>query len=586
MNREQLITILWLRWRLTRNQWQRSGGFGAVLAIIVAVGAFVLGGLSFVGALCGAALGLGDAQPQVVMGIWFGVTAAFLLFWLIGLLTELQRAETIDLQRLMHLPVGLGQMFAINYVASLLALSIILMVPAMTGLAIGLSWSRGAAMLLLLPLGWSMVFMITAWTYCLRGWLASMMTNPRRRRAIIMGITLGFILIAQLPNLYFNVLGRDDRPRRRSGATAEEAQLERELRRATERERLAKLVEMQRFIPPLWLPYGALALAEQRILPALLGTLGCAGLGAIGLRRAYRSTLRFYQGETGGRAGVRVAEPATTVESAPMKATRNWLEFRLPVVPEQAAAVALGTLRSMLRAPEVKMAWGTAFIVTMILGASLLFRSAPKMPEVAKPFVVVFAMSFSLFMLVQFFGNQFGYDRQGFRAFVLSPVERRLILLGKNLATWPVGGGFGLVLLVLLLFWLNLSLQIAAAAVLQLATLLLLGSLAGNLLSIMVPFRIELGSMKPTKMPALAMFVMILCQFLFPVITLPVCVPPLAEYLWVKVGGPALVPVNFLLSLLLAALAAALYWHTLGPLGRLLERREIKILNTVTAGQE
>ena len=68
------------------------------------------------------------------------------------MLSELQRSETIDLQRLMHLPVALGQMFVINYVASLLALSIILMVPAMTGLALGLTFSRGPAMLLLLPL--------------------------------------------------------------------------------------------------------------------------------------------------------------------------------------------------------------------------------------------------------------------------------------------------------------------------------------------------------------------------------------------------------------------------------------------------
>ena len=51
-----------------------------------------------------------------------------------------------------------------------------------------------------------MVFMITAWTYCLRGWLATMMSNPRRRRTVIMGITFAFILLSQGPNLYFNVL--------------------------------------------------------------------------------------------------------------------------------------------------------------------------------------------------------------------------------------------------------------------------------------------------------------------------------------------------------------------------------------------
>src|SRR5262245_23200236 len=202
------------------------------MAAIVAVSAVVLGAATFVGGLLGAAQGLGEAKPTVVMGIWLGVTVAFLFFWMIGLLSELQRSETIDLQRLMHLLVALGQMFVINYVASHVTLSIILMLPAMTGLALGLMLSRGPAMVLLLPLAWSMVFMITAWTYCLRGWLAAMMSNPRRRRAIIMGITLALILVFQLPNFYFNVFGgrkRYDRPR---GATPEEVQRNRAARQA------------------------------------------------------------------------------------------------------------------------------------------------------------------------------------------------------------------------------------------------------------------------------------------------------------------------------------------------------------------
>ncbi len=585
MNREQLKTILWLRWRLTRNQWQRAGGFGAVLAVLVAVSAMVLGATSFVGGLLGAALGLGEVKPEVVMGIWLGLTLAFLFFWLIGLLAELQRSETIDLQRLMHLPVALGQMFLINYVASHLALSIILMLPAMTGLALGLTFSRGPAMLLLLPLAWSMVFMISAWTYCLRGWLAAMMSNPRRRRAIIMGITLAFILVAQLPNFYFNVFGRH-RSKQPGNATPEEVQRDRAARQAAEKENLEKLIAVQKFIPPLWLSYGALGLAEHRVWPALLGTCGCAGLGALGLRRAYRSTVKFYQGETGGLAGARVGPPMATIAAPPVKAGKTLIDVRLPLVPEQASAVALGTFRSMLRAPEVKMAWGTAFIVTVILGASVFLRSAPKIPAAAKPFLVTGAMVFSLFMLVQFLANQFGFDRQGFRAFVLSPVDRRLILLGKNLATWPVTATTGLVVLTMISFWLRLPILAAVAAVFQLATLVLLGSLAGNLLSILVPFRIQAGSMKPTKMPALAMVTMVLFQFLFPLVLLPVFLPPLLELIWRLAGWPPWIPVNLLLSALLATEAATLYWQTLGPLGRLLQRREIKILNTVTAEQE
>jgi len=586
LNWEQLKTILWLRWRLTRNQWQRAGGFGAVLAVIVTVCAVVLGATTFFGGLIGGALGLGEVKPVVVMGIWLGVTVAFLFFWLIGLLAEIQRSETIDLQRLMHLPVALGQMFVINFVASHFALSIILMLPAMTGLALGLAFSRGPAMLLLLPLAWSMVFMISAWTYCLRGWLATMMGNPRRRRAIIMGITLAFIIVAQLPNFYFNVFGGRKRFDLPKNATPEEVQSHRAARQAKDKVNVHRLIAFQKLIPPLWVPYGALGLAEHRVWPALLGTVGCLSLGVLGLRRAYRSTVKFYQGETGGQAGRREILSAPTATTLPAPVGRTLLELRLPVVPEQAAAVALGTLRSMLRAPEVKMAWGTAFIVTVILGASVLFRSAPKFPDAAKPFVVTGAMAFSLFMLVQFLANHFGYDRQGFRAFVLSPVDRRLILLGKNLANWPVSAAFGLLLLVVISFWLRLPILAAVAAIFQLATLLLLGSLAGNLLSILVPFRIEAGSMKPTKMPARAMLTMVLCQFLFPVVMLPVFVPPLLEWLCQLAGWPALVPINLILSVLLAMLTVVLYWQTLEPLGRLLQRREISILNTVTAEQE
>jgi len=102
-----------------------------------------------------------------------------------------------------------------------------------------------------------------------------------------------------------------------------------------------------------------------------------------------------------------------------------------------------------------------------------------------------------------------------------------------------VGATFGLLLLVMISFWLRLQILTALAAVFQLATLLLLGSLGGNLLSILIPFRIEAGSMKPTKMPALAMLVMLLCNLLFPVVMLPVFVPPLLEWFWQLAGWPS-----------------------------------------------
>ena len=35
MDTDQLRTILWLRWRLSRNQWSRAGGLAVVLTLIV-----------------------------------------------------------------------------------------------------------------------------------------------------------------------------------------------------------------------------------------------------------------------------------------------------------------------------------------------------------------------------------------------------------------------------------------------------------------------------------------------------------------------------------------------------------------------
>ena len=102
---------------------------------------------------------------------------------------------------------------------------------------------------------------------------------------------------------------------------------------------------------------------------------------------------------------------------------------------------------------------------------------------------------FSVFILVQFFANQFGFDRDGFRVLILSPVQRRLILLGKNLACLPVAVTTGVVLL--LIAAALLSPPLCGPGFTNLRRWCCWPGLAGNLLSILVPYRIQPGSMKP-----------------------------------------------------------------------------------------
>src|SRR5262249_51912873 len=122
-------------------------------------------------------------------------------FWLGALMVEIQRSESIDIPKLLHLPVTLSQVFVFNYAASHFTPALVLLLPAMIGLCLGLTLGAGWRMAPLAGVLLSVLFLITAWTYCLRGWLAALMVNKRRRRAIIVWLTLVLVLLGQSPNL-------------------------------------------------------------------------------------------------------------------------------------------------------------------------------------------------------------------------------------------------------------------------------------------------------------------------------------------------------------------------------------------------
>src|SRR5262249_7334194 len=122
---------------------------------------------------------------------------------------------------------------------------------------------------------------------------------------------------------------------------------------------------------------------------------------------------------------------------------------QLPGLPEQAAAVAVAAFRSVLRAPEAKMAMILPIILVLIFGSIFLAQDVSP-PSAVRPLIAFGAMALVLVCAVQLVGNQFGYDRGGFRAYVLSPIPRRDILLGKNMAVAPIALALILVIVVAL----------------------------------------------------------------------------------------------------------------------------------------
>jgi len=578
MNWSQLRTIIWLRWRLTRNQWSRGGKFNAVLSIIVTGIGLALG---FAGCIVGVLAGtfaLAKASPPVMLIVWDLIVGVFLFLWLAGIVSEIQRSEMIDISRLLHLPISLRNVFVINYLASHLTISIILFLPGMVGLSLGLILGGRGFMILMFPLALGMVFMITAWSYCLRGWLVTLMMNKRRRRTIIAGVTFAFILLTQLPYIIGNLMS--DRERHQP-KTTESVQSEQQApTQPRNRDKIIiphGLLVAHKVVPFLWVGNGAMSLAAGNILPAILGAAGGFLLGGLGLRRAYRSTIRFYQGQTTGRISKRKPKAEKLAGDG-----KNLIERQLPGVPEEAAASAMAFFRCLMRAPEVKMMLGSNFIMLLIFGTMIFVKSSANISDNFRPFVATGAVVCMFLGLSQLMFNLFGSDRGGFRQLVLLPTPRKQILLGKNLAFLPLVVGIGAIFLVFVKIAMGISFVIVIAAGLQLLAAFLLLSMVGNLISVLVPYRIAPGSLKPTKSTTKTTILIIVSRLFFPIVMAPIFFPPAIGLLFSSVGWLPAAPVNFLFSAALFALLALFYRLSLDPLGELLQRREKEILQVVT----
>lgn len=580
MNWQQLQAIVWLRWRLTRNQFSRAGKLNAVLSIISVV--LLVGGAvgASVGGVVGGVFAGLKAPPVVVLLIWDAVVFIFLVFWFSGLMVEIQRSETIDLPKLLHLPVTLSQVFVFNYAASHFTPGIVVALPGIIGFSVGLAIGAGPAMALLVPLVLSFVFLVTAWTYCLRGWLAALMVNKRRRRAIIVWATIVFVGLCQLPNLVFNSpyfrrqIRSAEKAQQTSGQKSETARRNRRGPVLPE-----SILQAHLALPPGWIGYGAMTLKERNPWPALGATAAGCLIGALGLMRAYRMTIRFYQGAD-GRAVPGPAQPKT-----PGRRGTLLVERRLPWLPDDTAALALATFRSLTRAPELKMAFIMPLVMVVVLASARFTHSRRSWSGVPESWTGLAATAIAVlaaFSLAPMMANVFGLDRNGFRALVLLPTRRHHILLAKNLACFPFAALIALAMLVGVKFLARVPWESFLAGLLQAGIAFLLFSLVGNVLSIVAPCRLAAGTLQVKKPKAVTFLAVLITMMCLPMIMLPLAIPPLLQIVFSFFNWAPWLPINFVATLGLLAAVGWVYWLLLPWEGQLLQRREQTILREVT----
>jgi ABC-2 type transport system permease protein len=612
VNLEHLKTYIWLRWRLSVNQVRRGGPVGAIIAAILAALRIFGGFLTFAAGLLIGMFALQQAAPRVVMVVWDIFVGGFLFFWLIGLMSELHSTELLSLDSFMHLPVSLAGAFLINYAGSSFGLSLVLFLPAMLGLGIGLMFSQGPGMLLLFPLIAAFFLMITAVTFQFRGWLASMMANPRRRRTIIAVITLLFVMIFQIPN-FMNNLG--------TGASARKEAWRKENKqfellkkdfaegRITKQEYDKRLTErgaawqaarkleseknyemtwmVNRVIPPGWLPYGAATAAQGKILPALAAFACMALIGLASLWRAYRTTIRLYLGEfntgrDGGKIRTEAASKVSSKTGGDIRGKPTFLEQRLPWISDQASAICLACFRALVRAPEVKMMLLTPVIMLGVFSGTII-RGGSEVPVMARPLVALGMAAFILIIgMTGFLANQFAYDRGGFRAFVLSCAPRRDILLGKNLSLSPFAFIFMVIVIGVMQWMRPMRPEHLAAVVFQTIPIYLMFCLAGNMLSIFSPVTLKPGSGQPARHQGVRVLYQIVFMLVVPALMSLTLIPLGIEALFAFLNLAAWFPTFLVLSIIQAAVMLWVYRIALDWQGAFLQKQELKILEVVS----
>ncbi|MSQ97094.1 MAG: hypothetical protein EXR98_21425 [Gemmataceae bacterium] len=611
MNSAHFRAFLWLRWRLFANQVARGGIVSKIILVIGGVSAAFLTVTTFIVMFCAGLFGIPEVpaqhRPLVILAVWDGLALVFLLSWSSGLLAELQRTEAFSLQKFLHLPVSLGSAFTLNYLTSLVCLTMVLIAPMMVGFSLGLMIGLGPLAIVQLPLAAAFLFMVTALSYQMQGWLASLMVNKRRRRTIIVMVTLAFILLFQAPNLFNLFMPWTRGIEREDTITKQRKELDRaltakEISDEQYRDRITKAVEEQNArdrqlvvslkdwawianmaLPIGWPAWGAAAAAEENVLPAIFGTLGLTLIGVASMWRSYRTTMRLYTGQY--TAGAKVPAPASAPRPTTAALPAYFLERTLPGLSEQAAVIALTGLRSLLRALEVKMLLLSPIIMIVIFGGMFL-RGGMNVPAGVVPLIAYGAVAMTLFTMGQLAGNQFGYDRSGFRVFVLSPAPRREILLGKNLAFLPLVAVLSAPMIALVAIFLPMRLDHLLALPFQFVSMFLIYCMMANVLSILAPMPVASGSLKPVSPKGLPMVLHMLFVFTVPTALAPTFAPLGIEALLEALDLSFGLPICLVLTVLIAAAVVALYRLVITAEGRFLQAREQKILDVVVAKAE
>jgi ABC-2 type transport system permease protein len=460
--RQQYAALAWVQTRMFFNSLRtRRGTFelGARVVTVVVFAAVALGPSIGLGFGAWAMTAQGHLQTVALL-LW----VLFLAWQGFSALAPALAGQNPELSHLLRFPVSFGSWILLYLIYGIAAPSTLIGLLWTTAIGIGVSVARPAiggwvAITLLVFAVFNLLLSrtILAW---IERWLAQ-----RRTREIVTGLFLVFALAAQALNPAFHPNYRYTRQKHAVAQAFEQVS------------------RVQGVFPP-GLALSTCVDAEQgndleaaeSLLALVLYALGTAGLLAVRLRAESR-------GENLGEAPRR---------SSGVRASRtrsSLIDFSGPV-----AAVFEKDLRYLLRSGPMLYNLAVPLVMVVVFGGGM--RSGA-LSGLRLTYALPLGMIWAFLGLTRLISNNLGAEGEGIQFFFLAPTPMRTVILGKNLLHLTLFGleAVAITVLVVVRFgWPDAS--IVAATVAWILFAVPANFAVGNLLSIRMPYRMNLTRMR------------------------------------------------------------------------------------------
>jgi len=533
--------MIWVQSRVFLNSFRTlRGGFE--------LGARILSIVMFLLVSIGPAVGMGYGAYEAAMHQRpFGVA---ILFWVLFLVWQFFSAfapalagQNPDLNHLLRYPVSFGSWMLLYLVYGIASPSTLIGLLWAIGIGIGIGMARPDLAL------WSAVILAIFVLFnillsrTILSWIERVMAQ-RRTREIVTAVLLVFALAAQVFNPAFH--------QTRHGSPYG-------LRRQTVQRFAQRFWAVQKYLPP-----GAATVSiDQHLLGSGSGAVPFGGLilytmltaGLLGMRLRAES-----RGENLSEVRRAPAQPAVI-----RSRQRPALDFAGPV-----AAVLEKDLRYLLRSGPMLYALAAPLVMVFLFGGAI---RAGSFSAIRAAYALPLAIIWAFMGLTQMVSNSFGIESHGIQFYFLSPTPLRKVVLAKNTMHLLL---FALeaVLITGIVFYRfgPPPLSIAAATLAWILFALPLDFAAGNVLSVLMPYRVNMTRMRRQEFSLGNGLLSMLAQGLILAVGAAVMLPCAAFHRrWL--AAPILLG--------LAAISFAVYTQVLLRMDRLIESHRESLIHDV-----